>query len=98
MIARGWLDEILFKSNKEYIDRLCSTFKWHKFQKSLFSWYCITLTSARIQYQPANEKTGEKYADRADFYVQLADDMMCQVDNTAQSEDAVISEGKHKYK
>jgi hypothetical protein len=58
----------------------------------------IALTSARIQYQPANEKTGEKYADRADFYVQLADDMMYQVDNTAQSEDAVISEGKHKYK
>ena len=66
-------------------DWLCSTFslgKWHKFRKyyvklSLFL-VDIALTNGWIYYKLSHEKLGEKYGDKADFYIQLANEMIQQ--------------------
>ena len=64
-------------------DRLRSTFslgKRHKFRKYyvklLLFLVDIALTNGWIYYQMANEKVGEKYGDRADFYIELARELL----------------------
>jgi len=64
-------------------DKLRSTFslgKRHKFRKYYVKLVLflvdVALTNAWIYYKMANENVGEKYGDRADFYINLAKELL----------------------
>jgi len=62
--------------------RVFSLGKQHKFKKyyvKLWLFFVdISLTNDWIYYKLSNEKVGEKYGDRADFYIQLANELIRQ--------------------